>query len=91
MKKKIKQKDQFVLIYWKDAAMHGAEQVTRKQAEKDWHLIKAISGGILVHEDKEQITIALDWFHQHDEFRNLASYPKSGMYKVIKYKFTHKK
>ena len=84
-------KDQFILIYWKDAAIHGGEQLSRKVAEKDCHLIKGISGGILVNEDKEQITLALDWFHEHDDFRNMASYPKSGMYRVIRYKFGKKR
>ena len=84
-------KDQFVLIYWKDASIHGGDQITRKQAIKDCGLIKGISGGILVHEDKEHITLALDWFHEHDDFRNMTSYPKSGMYKVKRYHFGDKK
>lgn len=80
-------KDQFVLIYWVDAALHGMEQLSRKQADKDCNLIKIISGGILVNETKDHITLALDWMHQFDEFRVMNTYPKTGIYKIVRYKF----
>lgn len=85
--KKVKQKDQFVLIYWIDATLHGHDQVSRKQAIKDCTLTKGISGGILVNETKDSFTLALDWFHQLDDFRSTATYPKTGIYKVVRYKF----
>ncbi len=84
-------KDQFVLVYWVDAALHGMEQLSRKQADKDCNLIKIISGGILVNETKESITLALDWMHQFDEFRVMNTYPKTGIYKIVRYKFGKKK
>jgi hypothetical protein len=87
MKKKKKITDQFVLIYWKDAALHGSEQLTRKEAIKHCGLVKGISGGILVNETKEHITLASDWFHVNDDFRDINSYPKSGIYKLVRYKF----
>lgn len=90
-KKEKKIKDQFVLIYWKDAAMHGTFQTDREDAKKECNLMKGISGGILVNEDKEQVTLALDWFHEEDQFRQIASYPKSGIYRLIRYYFGIKK
>lgn len=87
----MRKKNHFVLIYWKDAAMHGTEQMSRKYATEKLGLIKGISGGIWVNEDKEQITMATDWFHQHDEFRQVSSIPKSGIYKVKRYYFEDKK
>lgn len=83
---KRKKKDQFVLIYWKDAALHGTDQMSRKVAST-CKLIKGISGGILVSEDKESFTLATDWFHEEDEFRQICSIPKSGIYKVKRYYF----
>jgi len=80
-------KDQFVLIYWIDASLHGFEQLSREQAKKDCHLVKCISGGILVNETKDYITLGLDWFHGDDSFRSTASYPKTGIYKIVRYKF----
>ena len=86
----MKKKNQFVLVYWKDAAMHGTEQMSRKHASEKG-LIKGISGGILVHEDNVQITMAIDWFHEFDEFRQVSSIPKSGIYKIARYYFEDKK
>ena len=81
-------KDQFVLIYWEDASMHGTGQVNRKEVTpKKYGLVKGISGGILVYEDKKLITIAIDWFHEFDDFRQLSSIPKSGIYKIVRYYF----
>lgn len=80
-------KDQFVLVYWIDASIHGSDQISREQAKKDCHLIKGISGGILVNETKDAVTLALDWFHENDDFRNTATYPKTGIYKIVRYKF----
>jgi hypothetical protein len=85
--REIKRKDQFVLIYWKDAAMEGTEQMSRKTIVKECGLIKGISGGILVNEDKDKVTIAVDWFHEHDSFRQISSIPKSGIYKIVRYYF----
>ncbi len=84
-------KDQFVLIYWKDAALHGFEQISRGRAKKECHLIKCISGGILIDETKDYITLGLDWFHENDDFRSTASYPKTGIYKIVRYKFGKRK
>lgn len=87
----MKKKDQFVLVYWKDAALHGTSQVSRKYAKEKMGLVKGISGGILVHEDKDQITMATDWFHQDDDFRNVSTIPKSGIYKIKRYRFNDEK
>lgn len=88
---KIQMKDQFVLVYWIDASIHGSDQISREQAKKDCHLIKGISGGILVNETKDSVTLALDWFHENDDFRNIATYPKTGIYKIVRYKFGKRK
>lgn len=84
-------RDQFVLLYWIDASLHGSDQISREQAKKDCHLIKGIAGGILVNETEDSFTLALDWFHQNDDFRNMATYPKTGIYKVRRYYFGNKK
>lgn len=75
---------QFVVIEWIDSAMHGMSQRSREDAKRECGLIKGVSGGMLVHEDDQQITIALDWFPVEDEFRQIASYPKSGITKVTR-------
>jgi hypothetical protein len=77
-------KQQLVMIEWTDASMHGTEQMSRDDATKDCKLIDGVSAGLLVHEDKHQVTLALDWFHEHDQFRQIASYPKSGIRSITR-------
>ena len=79
-------RSQIAIIYWVDSAIHGSEQKSR-EAWKSHKLVNGISVGIVVHEDKEQITIGQDWFYKDnlgslDEFRNVSSYPKKGITKI---------
>jgi len=76
-------KKQFAIINWNDAAMHGTDQFTEKEAEK-CGLMKGIAVGIIVKEDKESITLALDWFYEEKSYRQLSTYPKSGIQKIIR-------
>ena len=75
---------QVVVIEWVDSAMHGTAQRSREEAKRECGLIKCVSAGMLVHEDDQQITIALDWFPEDDDFRQIASYPKSGITNVTR-------
>ena len=76
-------KKQFAIINWNDAAMHGTDQFTEKETEK-CGLMKGIAVGIIVKEDKESITLALDWFYEEKSYRQLSTYPKSGIQKIIR-------
>lgn len=77
-------KTQLILIEWKDATIHGSGQYSRERALEEAGLTEGLSAGILVSEDKEQITIATDWFYEQDDFRCLSSYPKSGIMKITR-------
>lgn len=81
--KRIK-KQELAIIEWTDAAMHGTEQISRSDAAHELNLIAAVTAGLVVHEDKKKITLAMDWFHVHDQFRQIASYPKSGISKITR-------
>lgn len=48
-------------------------------------LVHGFASGVLVNETKTYYTIARDWFEEHDTFRGIATYPKSGLVKVKKY------
>lgn len=79
-------KNTIAIIYWSDSAIHGSEQRSREQW-KNYKLVEGISVGIIIHEDKKQITIGQDWFYKDnfgeiDEFRSVSSYPKSGIKKI---------
>lgn len=69
------------VIWWTDAAMHGTSQRSFAEA-KECGLVEGIAAGFIVYEDKKQITLALDWFPEDNQFRQLASYPKSGIKKI---------
>lgn len=71
------------MIEWTDAAMHGTEQFSRDETKK-LGLVEGVAVGIIVHEDRKQITLAMDWFHTDDQFRQVASYPKSGIHAITR-------
>lgn len=73
-----------VAISWVDAAIHGTDTFSRKEAE-NLGLITGLAVGIVVKETKEFITIAMDYFDEDDQFRTVQTYPKSGIYKIEKY------
>ena len=76
-------KKQFAIITWTDAVMHGNSQFTEKEVE-EFKLMEGVAVGILVKEDKESITLALDWFYENESYRQLSTYPKSGIHKIIR-------
>lgn len=76
---------EIVIIFWTDASMHGTTQRSVEEC-KELGLIDGIASGIKVHEDKKQITIALDYFPVDKQFRQIASYPKSGIKQIIRKK-----
>lgn len=78
-------KHTIAIIEWKDASTWGERCRPREEAEK-LGLFHGTACGILVHEDKDQITLALDWFEEFDDFRNIAVYPKSGIKKIKRMK-----
>ena len=84
---------EIAIIFWKDSAIHGSEQRTLSEIKK-LGLVNGISCGIIVDEDKEKITLAMDCFpksqekegmvYEEDNFRVTSSYPKSGIKQIIK-------
>jgi hypothetical protein len=70
-----------ILIHWVDACIHGSETVSSTDASR-LGLITCVSAGVLIHEDEEKITIGMDYFVDHDTFRTVQTYPKSGIVKV---------
>jgi hypothetical protein len=80
----MKNNSQVVVIDWWDAVIHGSNPTTLEEAKK-YSLIHSFSAGILIHEDKEQITIAMDWFDNPNHYREIHTYPKSGIKKIIRF------
>ena len=76
-------KKQFAIINWTDAAIEGTNTFFEKDLE-DVGLINGIAVGVIVKEDKISITLALDWFYEVNSYRQLATYPKSGIQKIIR-------
>jgi hypothetical protein len=77
-----------VHIYWHDAAMHGTDQVTIDEVKKGYGIMRGHVAGWLIHETKEDVTLAMDFFPAQtndakDTFRTLQSYPKSGIEKIV--------
>ena len=74
--------------------MHGHQQYrTEEFADGTEHqLTKGIATGWLVYESKEAITLAMDYFDvqprsgQPNDWRLLASYPKSGIQRILRRK-----
>ncbi len=76
-----KEKQQFALIRWVDACLHGQDIVSR---DDPLGLIEVVSVGIIVAEDAEKIVLALDWFIEPDTFRSVAAIPKANIKQVVR-------
>jgi len=82
-------KREIIVFHWLDASMHGTDQKTKEEWQRSI-LIEGIVAGHIVHETKDFFTIAMDLFFggQHDieddNYRQVATYPKSGIKKIIK-------
>ena len=75
---------QLAIITWVDAAMHGTDSLTQEEVNKECHLIEGVAVGVIAKEDKESITLAMDWFYNEGTYRQTHTYPKSGITKLIK-------
>jgi len=76
-------KKQLIILHWTDAAIEGAETIYERDLE-NVGLIEGIAVGVFVKEDKKSITLAIDWFYEHNSYRQVATYPKSGIHKIIR-------
>lgn len=82
-------KREIIIFHWVDASMHGTTQQTRTDWKKSG-LIEGIVAGHIVSETKEHFTIGMDLFFAgqpdivEDNFRQVATYPKKGIKKIIK-------
>lgn len=85
----MKKKNEVIIFHWVDACMHGTDQKTEEEWKKEG-LIEGIVAGFIVNETKEYFTIAIDLFFagqmgmEHNNYRQVCTYPKSGIKKIIK-------
>lgn len=84
------QKQKMVFLEWIDASMWGTNQISREDAI-DSGLSHGFVCGFLIHEDKEKVVVAMDWFDADDNFRVINTYPKTGIKKLIIKDFPIKK
>jgi len=83
----MKDKKTMIILEWIDASISMENSsLTREEAEEE-RLIHGFVCGILVEEFKDRYVVARDWFDEHDTYRGVASYPKTGVVNTIKYKF----
>lgn len=78
------------IISWRDAAIHGRNQVTETDT-KDYGLMEGYSVGVIVNETKEFITLATDFFpsqkdNEENTYRCLNSIPKGCIYRIRRIK-----
>ena len=73
-----KKDKEVAIINWTDAALHGNDTFN-EEGLKELGLINGIAVGIIVKEDKKSITLAMDWFYNNGTYRQLSTYPKSGI------------
>lgn len=76
---------EIAIVTWIDAALHGDDTIFQDDLHK-CHLVDGVAVGIIVKEDKESITLAMDWFYNEYSYRQLHTYPKSGITKLVKRK-----
>lgn len=77
---------ELIAIEWIDASISAeSDTFTREDAEKE-ELIHGFAVGVLIKEFPDRYVIARDWFDVHDSYRGIASYPKTGILRVKRYK-----
>lgn len=77
-------KKDIAIITWTDAAMHGSDSLNQQQVDEECGLIEGVAVGVIAKEDKVSITLAMDWFYNEKTYRQLHTYPKSGIHKIIR-------
>jgi hypothetical protein len=76
---------QIICIEWVDASVsRGDETYTQEDAEEE-KLVHGFAVGVLVKEFSDRYVISRDWFNDFNNYRGIASYPKTGVVKVTKY------
>lgn len=85
MKLKTKTKE-LILIEWVDASLSASDETYTQQEAEGEKLIHGFVAGVLVKEFPDRYVVARDWFDKYDTYRGVASYPKTGVVKVKKYK-----
>lgn len=76
---------EIITIIWEDAAIFGSNTQHREDIEK-YNLMHGISAGILIKEDKKKVIIGMDYWPEHQTFRTVQVYPKSGIQQIIRKK-----
>jgi len=76
-------KKQYAVIHWTDASIEQTESFSEEDL-KNVELVDGIAVGIIIKEDKKSISLATDWFPNHKSYRQIATYPKSGIHKIIR-------
>lgn len=78
-------KKQLIAIEWIDASLTANNDTyTQEEAEQE-KLIHGFAVGVLVEEMDDRFIIARDWFDEHNTYRGVASYPKTGIIKVVRH------
>lgn len=77
------QKIEIAVIVWDDAAFHGLGSFHVSDITK-LGLMELISIGIILSEDKHQITLAGDYCSEDHTFRQASTYPKSTIKHIIR-------
>ena len=81
---------EIAIIHWQDSWSHGLVQKTEAEWKKIVGNGSCVSVGLVVAEDKEQISIALDYFYPQklDEgsFRVVSSFPRCNIQKIVRIK-----
>lgn len=82
---------ELIAIEWIDAAITiDGDSYSEKDAG-DVKLIHGFAVGVLVKEFPDRYVISRDWFDEHDTYRGVASYPKTGIIKVKRHKLAKPK
>lgn len=89
-KETIKLNNEIAIIHWQDSWNFGLDQYKEKDWKNKVGVGQCVSVGFVVAEDKEQISIALDYFYPQklDEgsFRVVNTFPKCNIQKIIRIK-----
>lgn len=80
-------KKTMICLEWIDASISLEDScLLQEDAEKE-ELMHGFVCGVLVKEFDDRYVVARDWFDVPNQYRGVASYPKTGIVSVKKYDF----
>ena len=81
VRKRVNKMKILIILFWKDCCKQGSDTQPEDNC-KEFKLMELMSVGLLIHETSEFITLGNDYCAEYKNYRDVVTYPKSGINKI---------